>query len=150
MLNKIREIVDEVDFSGGDSTWFDLWHLHLYDNDKIRDTSENLEDYLKLLIESYKIVRVKLDKFPKQFQLWIEIDEEEFSQNAIYVHSENPNALNFPIKYPKDICIRPKNRKVESFMLSQGLAFIGIAGMDGNIFCFYDVNFGVPLSQTSR
>ena len=145
MKENITKIVQGMDFSGSKRSWFDLWHLHLEESENIHLNSKNLEGYLKVLIDHFNFFRVKLEKFPKPFQLWIEIDEEEFTQNAVYIHSTNPNHDNFPIQYGSNNNIRLKNQNIESFMLGQGLSFKAIQTVNGNIFCFYDVNFGVPL-----
>ena len=145
MKENINVIVQGMDFSGSKRSWFDLWDLHLEESEDNHLDSKSLESYLKELIDYYNFFRLKLKRFPKPFQLWIEIYEEEFSQNAIYIHSINPNNENFPIQYNSHKNIRLKNKNIESFMLGQGLSFKGIQTVDGNIFCFYDVNFGVPL-----
>ncbi|AHM59273.1 hypothetical protein D770_05030 [Flammeovirgaceae bacterium 311] len=100
-LNK-TDALERIDFSGSPDSWFDLYHLHI-DNFGLGNKSwKARKQHLDALFRLADKIEEKLACYPKHFQYWIQIDEMDSSEDAIYVHSENPNSNNFPIKLDID------------------------------------------------
>jgi len=94
----VRKRIEKLDLSGGPKSWFDLWHIHLPENavdDPYRPT--NKQDVLDLM-QIYDEMRSALAKFTKAYQLFILIDENCYRENAVYIHTENPNRTPFPLR----------------------------------------------------
>ena len=99
-----------INFSSDNDSWFDLFHHHIdnlgMSNDSWKCRKQHL-DALFSLAEKYKS---ELKNYKKEFQFWILIDETDSFDDAIYLHTENPNKSEFPIEIEesKDIVIKNK------------------------------------------
>ena len=109
----LEKLIESLDFSGGPNSWFNLWHTHVDWDGKGSKDWETRRQNIGLLVELFKIVKNRLINYPKPFQLWILISEGDRSQNALYLHSPNPNEDNFPIRVKKEneLCQNDKNLK---------------------------------------
>ena len=104
----------KLDFSGGPKSWFDLGHTHVdWDGDGNKDW-KNRERFLTELFGLYDQYKSELKKYPREYQLWVTIDDNDSGQDAVYIHTMNPNADNFPIKVPGDEVLKTKNKKLKN------------------------------------
>ncbi|WEG14483.1 hypothetical protein PU629_09050 [Pullulanibacillus sp. KACC 23026] len=82
-------------------SWFDFYHIHLdwygVGNESIKLRREHFKAYLTL----YKKVLDKLETFDKPYQSWILWDGGDAGQDAVYIHTPNPNENNFPLTLEK-------------------------------------------------
>jgi len=76
-------------------SWFDLWHHH--PNNISRNTT--LEKRVETLLDLFKYFKLKLREYPHPYQLWMLICENDSSEDAIYIHTNNPNATPFPLRF---------------------------------------------------
>ena len=97
MENQIIGSFTGLNFSGDENSWFDLWHTHTNYEDEGDFSWKKRATCLQKLIELYHYFQKQLENYPKPFQLWIEIWENDPSEDAIYIHTPNPNSNNFPI-----------------------------------------------------
>jgi hypothetical protein len=82
----------------GDSEWFDLWHTHLFlKNVDLLEPPARREG-LRALFAAWSPVETAAGRLTCPWQSWLVIDPAEPDQNAIYLHTPNPNCENFP--YP--------------------------------------------------
>src|SRR5258708_27262684 len=99
----------ELDFSGGPKSWFDLWHTHVDWGGEGNKDWKKREKFLTELLGLYEQYKVSLSKYPRDYQLWVKIDDKDSGQDAVYIHTKNPNTDNFPIKVLGDKIIKTKN-----------------------------------------
>lgn len=101
-------MLEQYDLDFGQEGWFDLWHTHLdfsgLGNNSLRIRREHIKAYISL----YEDIIDKLELFAQPYQSWIELADKETEQDAVYIHTKNPNSDNFPLKINGltwDICI---------------------------------------------
>jgi hypothetical protein len=76
--------------------WFDLWHTHVdWKSKATRARPQVARLTYRLLLQAEERAAIRSDPI----QLWATLCEDT-GQNAIYVHSENPNGSPYP--YPFD------------------------------------------------
>lgn len=140
-----KSLLQGLDFSGSPEAFFNLWHNHVDWDGEGNQSWEKRKFYLDKLISSFEEAKSELMNYPIPFQCWLWIDENDSSQDAIYIHTVNPNEQNFPIE--PEIFRTPKfeNKKLEEFITQSGLHVAAHKDEDG--FCYYlwDPNFGVAL-----
>ncbi len=145
MTKTLKSIISSLDFSGGTNSWFDLWHTHL-DWDGAANQSWPLRrQHLEQLLQVYQQLSIKLQAYPHPYQLWIEIDEQEAGEDAVYIHTPNPNADNFPIQYASLDLPQFENQELKQFVCGLNLSIKGIKTQDGNVYFLYDENIGMTL-----
>ncbi|MCP4350163.1 MAG: hypothetical protein GY795_32200 [Desulfobacterales bacterium] len=131
-------------------SWFDFWHDHP-DWSGLGNTSWNhRKPHLKALLRRFDFLKTKLLNRKEDFQTFCIVDIDDSSQDAIYIHTKNPNYDNFPTKFEQfdgDINI-----------LSQLRELIDSSGNDWffhqwnreneivELICIYDKNVGIPIS----
>lgn len=95
---KNQELPEFLDFSGSEQSWFDFYHLHI-DNIGLGNKSwKARKQHLEALFNLAAKVEAKLQHYSKDYQYWIEIDEKDSVEDAIYIHTQNPNGSTFPIR----------------------------------------------------
>jgi hypothetical protein len=145
MTNLNDDIIDNLNFSGDNKSWFDLWHHHIEVHpENETDWTIRIES-LHELVRLFKRLKEKLKKYPSDYQLWIEIYDEYVGDDAIYIHSKNPNSDNFPIKASTEFPPKSENPELKKLLLEQGLSIAGQRMMEGNVYFLYDENAGVAL-----
>ena len=88
--------IENLDFSGGDNSWFDLYHFHI-DNTGLGNKSWNSrKQHLDALFSIAEKFEDKLRNYSKDFQYWIMISENDSYEDSIYIHTKNPNGSDFP------------------------------------------------------
>ncbi|QHT69561.1 hypothetical protein GXP67_24395 [Rhodocytophaga rosea] len=136
----------DLDFSGGDNSWFDLWHTHVdWDGNGNRNWEARLP-YLNDLVVKYNKLKIELKHSPKDYQLWILIDEQDSAEDALYIHTRNPNANNFPAVVD-NILAEIKNKNLKDFIDSLNMTVIQVDTLEGKLFYLYDEKVGVPLTK---
>ena len=91
---KLLKEIDELEFAG----WFDFWHTHpdsRYKGNRNADTRAMAGALTCLLL---KEIQSRADQTNSDLQVWAHICEST-GNNAVYVHSENPNSDNFPCDF---------------------------------------------------
>lgn len=97
-VNELETGMTWLDFKVPD-IWFDYWHIH-FDNYGYGNRSfKRRKPHLDALFRHYEIASQKMLNTGKEFQLWIFINNYRSYDDALYFHTPNPNALNFPHKY---------------------------------------------------
>lgn len=117
-LSKSRPI-DYLDLSGGDNSWFDFYHIHI-DNIGLGNKSwKSRKQHLDSLFQVAKELEEKLSSYPKDFQYWIEISENDSREDSIYIHTENPYGTKFPISIEFDEKYKSKNKNLINYLDQQ-------------------------------
>jgi hypothetical protein len=79
--------------------WWDLWHYHAdwrgWGNRSLRHRLE----HLRALCTVLRKIHAVRDRFATPFQCWILISGDDAGQDAVYLHTPNPNVSSvFPIR----------------------------------------------------
>lgn len=99
----------------GKNAWFDFFHFHI-DNTGLGNRSwKSREQHLNALFLIAEKIETKLDGFEKPFQYWIEIYEDSYD-DAVYIHTENPNQSTFPTLLTFDSDLKITNTKLEDYI----------------------------------
>jgi hypothetical protein len=98
------------------------------------------------LIELFTQLKSELKQYSKDYQLWILIDEQDSGEDAVYIHSENPNENNFPLLVEN---VRPdiENEKLKAFIDSLNLTVVQVNTLEGKLFYLFDEKAGIPLTK---
>ena len=123
----------------------DLWHTHVDWDRKGNKDWGTREKYLGQLLRTFDELKLKLRDYPKDFQLWIMIDENDGGEDCVYIHTKNPNADNFPIKVTADNKNTIKNKKLKDFVDSLDFERVRIETSDGPIYYLFDKDIGISL-----
>ena len=81
------------------SEWFDLWHDH---PDFTGEGNRGWKHRRRHLAAAFTILRrvaLQAAGCPRPAQVWLVVDPSDSAQDAIYVHTPNPNADNFPYTF---------------------------------------------------
>src|SRR5690606_11019104 len=74
---KNQKLLEFLDFSGSEQSWFDFYHLHI-DNVGLGNKSWRArKQHLDALFDLAGKVEAKLQHYPKDYQYWIGIDEKD-------------------------------------------------------------------------
>ncbi|MBI2894135.1 MAG: hypothetical protein HYY06_11340 [Deltaproteobacteria bacterium] len=81
----------------GPGSWWDLWHYHAdwpgWGNVR---WSYRLAHLRALAIVFRKVIDA-MASIPTPFQTWVLLDVDDAGQDAVYIHSPNPNGSPFPL-----------------------------------------------------
>jgi hypothetical protein len=147
---KSQKLPEFLDFSGSEQSWFDLYHLHI-DNTGIGNRSwKARKQHLDALFNLAGKIEAALQQYPKDYQYWIEIDEKDSVEDAIYIHTQNLNGSTFPIRVNFDNeveisnpalleYLREKNYQIEKKVL------VNADGKAGITFFLYKNGVGTKI-----
>jgi hypothetical protein len=111
-------IPENLSFKGGNA-WFDFYHFHI-DNTGLGNRSwKSRVQHLDALFLIAEKIKTKLDDFEKPFQYWIEIYENDSWDDAVYIHTENPNQSTFPASLTFDSDIKITNTNLKDYIQSK-------------------------------
>ena len=136
-----------LDFSGGTNSWFDLWHTHIDWDGKGNKSWKQREIYLNQLVDLFNRISDKMVGYPRPYQVWIEIWEDDSSEDSIYIHTPNPNADNFPVKINQSENVGFPNENLKFFLEKQPLSAICQSINGSNVVYVFDPLIGVRLSE---
>jgi hypothetical protein len=84
----------------GEADWYDLWHTHLDVNWGEGNKSKTRR---RLCISAHMALHAKvitqINRLPRPWQCWVMIDTKDSFQDAVYLHTPNPNHNNFPLDF---------------------------------------------------
>lgn len=145
LKNTLEKKFKKIDFSGGKDSWFDFWHTHAdWDGEGNKNWSIR-ENYLNELLKIFNFFCEQMEAYPFPYQVWIEIYEKDSSDDAVYIHTKNPNSDNFPLRVKSDKKVINKNNKLEAFINQTGLSTATLPLKNGIVILLYDKSIGVPL-----
>jgi hypothetical protein len=80
------------------ANWFDLWHTHVDWRGEGNAGPQERQPFLRALFALWAEVETVARDLTCPWQSWLVIDAGDSSQDAVYLHTPNPNRDNFP--YP--------------------------------------------------
>lgn len=99
-FRKVRKSAEHFRFNPTESDWWDHWHYHAdWPGWGNLGWSYRREHLNALCVVFQKIARAK-DQFPSDFQTWISLSSDDAGQDAVFLHSPNPNTgiEQFPVR----------------------------------------------------
>jgi len=98
-LDQLLEKATAVNIDTSGSSWYDLWHLHLDMEGAGNKNPEARRACLEALRSAYERALSQLSGWSKPNQSWVLVDPTDSGQDAVYVHTPNPNKQNFPYEF---------------------------------------------------
>ena len=114
------------------SDWFDLWHWHpAFERDGLPGSDES-RGRLRSLFAAWSRVEGAAAWLTRPSQTWLVIDSSDPGQDAVYLHTANPNRDNFPYAFEGVTWgIEPPDELTE-FMAGSGLE-VGCSECEGSV-----------------
>ena len=78
--------------------WFDLWHTHVDWRGEGNASQDARRDCIRALFNAWKRVEAFGETLATPWQSWLVVDAADAGQDAVFLHTPNPNRDNFP--YP--------------------------------------------------
>jgi len=79
--------------------WYDWWHTHVDWDGKGNLGRWHRRQHLKMLFKCYQNIKCQIDKSNFTSQVFMLISNSDSSQDAVYIHTENPNGTEYPEKF---------------------------------------------------
>jgi len=76
--------------------WYDCSHWHVDWHGQGNFSWGERRSHLLALFAVYRKVLSQIEEWTEPYQCWLQIDAADSSQDAVYLHTANPNAANFP------------------------------------------------------
>jgi len=126
-----QEIPEWIDFENSDN-WFDFFHQHIDNKDKGNKSWKSRKQHLDALFALAEKYEIELSKMNRDYQFWININERDSDDDAIYIHTKNPNKSEFPIKVKNYPDLKSKNENLEKYLESKTYRIIRFPVYDEN------------------
>lgn len=110
MLKDGNEAFSQIDVN----EWFDHWHTHPDWDGKGNSKPENRKRANELTFQFLKKAETLTQHRKNEIQCWAVIDTNTMD-NAVYLHTKNPNGSEFPFKY-EDVNWNIKNKEIEEII----------------------------------
>lgn len=98
-FRRLWSLVEGYQLHVEDDSWYDFWHRHLdfwgIGNNRLKVRREHIKAHIVL----YSKFLEQLKSLNKPYQTWVCIHEEDSGADAVYVHTPNPNAKDFPANF---------------------------------------------------
>ena len=137
----------KLDFTCGENSWFDFWHTHLDWRGKGNKSFTVRLKYLKELLNEFENLNKQLIDYPNSFQIWIVIDETDSGEDAVYIHTKNPNSDNFPLKIKAKKSWVCENIDLSRFMIETGMEIVEVKYYNGKGFYLFDNKIGESIKE---
>lgn len=76
--------------------WFDFSHQHVDWKGRGNQGMKHRRAHLQVLVQVFERTLESVSEWEKPCQIWIFVDERDSSQDAVFIHSANPNSENYP------------------------------------------------------
>jgi len=127
-----NEIPSWIDFENQENNWFDFFHQHIEDRDLKNRSWKTRKQHLDALFALAEKYEKRLIKLTREFQYWININDTDSEDDAIYIHTSNPNNSEFPIKMKNNPDLKSKNEKLEKYLKEKNYRITRFKVFDGN------------------
>ncbi|HEY8399934.1 MAG TPA: hypothetical protein VIK89_01660 [Cytophagaceae bacterium] len=138
-------ILEQLDFSGGSDSWFNFWRIY-FDWDGEGNTDPKLrKQFFEEMILFYQELKLQLKGYSKPYQLWIQVHEQDSSQNAVYLHTPNPEDNNFPFRLATIVPLQGLSKETEWLINKAGLKAAMVKESNQTVIYLYDNEKGEAL-----
>jgi hypothetical protein len=99
-FRKLQAWPESVHVKLGGSGWYALWHQHPdFYGWSMRDGRAR-RAHLKVLFAAFRGVLREVEASPEPGQVFVTVNTGDSRGDALYVHTPNPNAKNYPFDFP--------------------------------------------------
>lgn len=145
-----HEIPSWIDFENQENNWFDFFHQHIDNRDSNNKSWKSRKQHLDALFCLADKYEKQLIKLNRQFQFWININDSDSKDDAIYIHTENPNNSEFPIKVKSIPDLKSKNENLEKYLKEKNYRISRFKTFDENgkesiNYYIQKENLGLPI-----
>jgi hypothetical protein len=90
---------DTIEVPFGEGAWYDFWHVHpdFLGWSKARRGARG--PHLAVLFEAFRRVLAEAEAYAGAAQVFVAVNRNDSSGDALYVHTSNPNDENFPYAF---------------------------------------------------
>ena len=88
-----------LDFQNEPNAWFDRWHWHFDWNGLGDNNFKKRKPHLDKLFRHFEMLVEKVKYLKIEFQLFVLILDNHSSGDAIFLHTPNPNDIEFPLTW---------------------------------------------------
>ncbi|KAA5531798.1 hypothetical protein [Paenimyroides baculatum] len=134
-----------LNFSGDNDSWFDLWHIHTDFEGEGNTDFVTRRTSLDKLLQEYKRYKCELEKYPHPYQIFMIIDENDSSEDAVYIHTKNPNSDNFPLKIEAGKDWTCTNKQLAEFMKQTNFYIVEATHSESKFYYLFECDTGVSL-----
>jgi hypothetical protein len=79
--------------------WFDLWHTHVDWHGEGNSRPDIRRECVRALFTAFADIESRAAGCLGPFQSWLVFDAADSGQDAVYLHTPNPNRDNFPYQF---------------------------------------------------
>ena len=83
----------------GEEDWCDLWHTHVDWQGAGNHGIQERREFLNQLLRLFLAVETHTESWTKPKQQWVVIHENDSREDAVYLHTWNPNRDNYPYAF---------------------------------------------------
>ena len=126
--------------------WFDNWHLHFDWKGLGNNSFKRRKPHLDKLFRHFELLVEKTKALTLNFQLYAVVFDNDSSNDAVFMHTPNPNGSAFPIKM-RDLSLQSNltNKDLEKY-INTLVGFKCLYGKGEENFCvLYKGNVGQSL-----
>lgn len=121
---KKEEIPVWLDIRSHEKNWFDFFHQHIFTKDIGIVSWKSRKQHLDCLFRLAEKYEKEVKYLNRDFQLWININEFDYEDDAIYLHTENPNNSEFPWRINDQPEKEATNRNLDHYLRQKESKYI--------------------------
>ncbi|MBI4855121.1 MAG: hypothetical protein HY818_00020 [Acetobacterium woodii] len=140
---------DNLDFK----SWFDMWHTHPDWRGYGNISWKHRHQHLKALVRRFNYLKGKISEKADEFQVFMMVDINDSGQDAVFIHTANPNEENFPVRFEEHKSQLKMSNQLKEFIESLNLEFFNYRWTRDNkpvsMVFLYDPAIGLPIRTTN-
>ncbi len=136
-----------LNFTDPDKAWFDLWHTHFDWHGYGNDSFKRRKPHLDKLFREFDVLEKKAKLLKTEFQIWATLLDFESYDDALFLHTPNPNHDNFPWKI-KDLSTKNNltNKALAEYVNNLSGYKIVFGQADENYCVIYKDKVGISIT----
>lgn len=144
------EISSWFNLQDPEKDWFSFYHQHIFNKDFANKSWKSRKQHLDALFYLFSKYEEKVKEMNRDFQLWININELDSEDDAIYLHTENPQDSDFPYKIDFFTDRISANTNLEEYLKEKDFKTLRFITLDGEQkesinYYLYRPNIGLVL-----
>ncbi|MFH1113785.1 MAG: hypothetical protein V1792_07675 [Pseudomonadota bacterium] len=141
VLQKARAFSVDLD----ESDWFEFWHYHADWKGRGNRGWRSRRHYLQALCTVFQTTVAAASLLRKPHQVWLTLHEKDSGQDAVYVHTPNPNRPSFPCKLQgAEWGQRELEAILQTYLTALPIRVGTVEDEDGRVYFAYAVGRGEP------
>jgi hypothetical protein len=110
-------------FSVKPSEWYDYMHWHVDWSGVGNLRWKERREHLSALFTMFRRVVAETDSLTSPYQVWLQVDASDSAQDAVYLHTPNPNEHNFPNTFEGVVWEAPIPERLRQFIIEPSWQF---------------------------